>query len=194
MKNSRYIILILTVLLSACKQTTQPKPYAYFRITLPEHQYSKTDTLGPYSTELSKYCIAGKTDNKFSTDTDEWFDLYYPTMNATIHLSYKKISHRQLRQITEESRDLAYKHTIRADAITESFFANDSAKIYCILYKMTGNAASQAQFFATDSVRNFLRGALYFNHTPNADSIAPVAEYVQQDMIHLIETLNWKNK
>lgn len=186
--------MVLPVLLAACDRVMQPKPYAYFRITLPEHRYLRVDTLGPYSAELSQYCVYGTSDNAFATDADTWCNLMYPDFNATIHLSYKRITPKIFRQVTEESRDLAYKHTIRADAISEKFYVNDSLRTYCILYEMAGDAASQAQFYVTDSVHHFLRGALYFNHTPNADSIAPTAGFVRQDMIHLIETLNWKNQ
>ena len=94
--------------------------------------------------------------------------------------------------VTEDSRRLAYKHTIKANSIIENYYENDTTKVYGVLFKISGNAASPVQFFITDSVKNFLRGALYFNNIPNYDSIMPVADYVQEDIERLIESMHWK--
>ena len=191
---NKYIIILLgcIAILTGCGKKVQPKPYGYFRIDMPEHEYIEVNDLGPYSIEKSVHCYPDKTDNTHATQADEWIDLVYPSINAKIHLSYKRINESTFQQVTEESHSLAYKHTVRADAIQESYYGNDTTLVYGILYEMKGNAASPAQFYVTDSVRNFLRGSLYFNHTPNADSIAPAANYVLQDMIHMIETLIWR--
>ena len=191
---NKYIIILLScvAILTGCGKKAQPKPYGYFRIDIPEHEYVEMTNLGPYSIEASIYCQPDKSDNTHATEADEWINLVYPTINAKIHLSYKRINASTFQQVTEESHSLAYKHTVRADAIQESYYGNDTTRVYGILYEMKGNAASPAQFYVTDSVSNFLRGSLYFNHTPNADSIAPAANYVLQDMIHMIETLRWR--
>jgi gliding motility-associated lipoprotein GldD len=180
--------------LAGCGKKAQPKPYGYFRIDIPDHEYVMTSDLGPYSIEKSAHCHPDKSDNTHATDADEWINLVYPSINAKIHLSYKRIDKSTFQQVAEECHSLAYKHTVRADAIQESYYGNDTTRVYGILYEMKGNAASPAQFYVTDSVRNFLRGSLYFNHTPNADSIAPAANYVLQDMIHMIETLEWNEE
>lgn len=184
-------ILFLSLILVGCGNKTQPKPYGYFRIDLPEHEYVVESDLGPYTLERSAHSQLDKSDNTHATDADEWINILYPNINAKIHLSYKRIDKSTFQKVTEECHSLAYKHTVRADAIQESYYGNDTTHVYGILYEMKGNAASPSQFFVTDSVRNFLRGSLYFNHTPNADSIAPAANYVLQDMIHMIETLKW---
>lgn len=191
---NKYIIALFgcIAILTGCGKKAQPKPYGYFRIDIPEHEYVEMTNLGPYSIEASIYCQPDKSDNTHATEADEWINLVYPSINAKIHLSYKRINASTFQQVTEESHSLAYKHTVRADAIQESYYGNDTTRVYGILYEMKGNAASPAQFYVTDSVSNFLRGSLYFNHTPNADSIAPAANYVLQDMIHMIETLRWR--
>jgi gliding motility-associated lipoprotein GldD len=95
-------------------------------------------------------------------------------------------------QYTEDSRALAYKHTIKADAINETVYTNPGHRVYGILYDIKGNAASSLQFYLTDSVRHFLRGSLYFNVEPNKDSLAPVIAYFREDIVHLIESFEWK--
>ena len=61
-----------------------------------------------------------------------------------------------------------------------------------LLFKLGGNAATQRQFFMTDTTKNFIRGALYFYASPNADSVKPVVDFIQQDIDHLIKTFRWK--
>lgn len=194
MKIKKYYFLlpIILMIMVNCGKVAQPKPYGYFRVDLPDHEYVEIDNLGPYSIEKSVHCHTDKSDNTHATDADEWINLVYPSINAKIHLSYKRIDKSTFQQVTEECHSLAYKHTVRADAIQESYYGNDTTRVYGILYEMKGNAASPAQFYVTDSVHNFLRGSLYFSHTPNADSIAPAATYVLQDIIHMIETLEWR--
>lgn len=186
------VVVLLPLLLCACGRDAMPMPYGYFRIDIPEAVYVRVDTLGAYSMEVNRLCSADASDRTWATDNDDWVNITYPTLNATVHIGYKRISRATFRTVSEECRELAYKHTIRADAISENYYADDTLGVYGIFYEMEGNAASQAQFFMTDSTSNFIRGSLYFNNTPNADSIAPVAQYIQNDMIHMVETLRWK--
>ncbi|MCK5169644.1 MAG: gliding motility lipoprotein GldD, partial [Bacteroidales bacterium] len=114
-----------------------------------------------------------------------------PDLNGKIHISYKTIDN-NLNQILEDTRKLVYKHTIKADAINEKMFIKPEKKVYGILYEIEGNAASPMQFFLTDSINHYLRGALYFNVEPNKDSLAPVLDFVREDIIVLIESFEWK--
>nr|MBD3622879.1 gliding motility lipoprotein GldD [Sunxiuqinia sp.] len=91
----------------------------------------------------------------------------------------------------EESRRLAYDHSIKADAIEERVFVNPDKDVYGTIYYIEGNAASPIQFYLTDSTRHFLRGALYIREIPNIDSIRPVIDFLRPDIIHLIETTSW---
>lgn len=182
-------IIIVSFWLMACSDYN-PKPYAYFRIDLPENSYTQFDSVYPPCTfEISKYAkvVAQKSRNT----KEEWLDIVYPNYNGRIYCSYVTIN-KDFRKISEESRDLVYKHTVRADAIIEHPYENPEAKVYGIFYELTGNAASPLQFLLTDSTQHFLRGALYFNAVPNADSIAPVSAFIEKDLMHLVETIRWK--
>jgi len=180
------IISLSVIFLFSCGKRVNPKPYEYFRIDLPEHEYSKAEQK-EYSFEMSKYAKFSPYDGK-----SEGVNIDYNFINGRIHLSYVPLNVDTFAVVSEECRTLAYKHSIKANAIIENYYSNDTTKVYGVLYKITGNAASPVQFFITDSTKHFLRGALYFNNLPNYDSIAPVADYVNQDIIHLIETLKWK--
>lgn len=186
-------MLSCIALLAGCKDNPQPKPYAYFRIDLPPYSYHQVDSLGPYTTEISDIATPMHSDARWSTPEDTWINVYYPTLDATIHLSHHHITKSwELDSLTEDSHTLAYKHTIRADAIRESYYEDTINRVYCVFYELTGNAASPTQFYVTDSAQNFLRGAVYFNTLPNYDSVAPCAIYIENDLVHLIETLKWK--
>ena len=180
------ILSILAVLALSCGKKINPKPYGYFRIDLPDHEYSKVSQK-EYDFEMSKYAAISPYKGQI-----EGINIDYASINGRIHITYLPIDVDTFRIVSEECRDLAYKHSIKANAIIEDYYSNDTTKVYGVLYKITGNAASPVQFFVTDSTKHFLRGALYFNNLPNYDSIAPVADYVNQDIVHFIETLQWK--
>ena len=184
-------ILISTVvlLLSGCHNTAVPRPAGYFRIDLPEKDYVHFETPCHYSIEYPAYGRINLRPATAAADTC-WTDIEFPSLKATIHLTYFDL-HDNLATLTELSRELAYKHTIRADAIEEKLWTNDSTHVYGILYDLKGNTASAVQFYVTDSTRHYLRGSLYFMAEPNEDSLLPVITFLRDDIIHLIETLNW---
>ena len=192
MKKHLIIFLLLTsVLANSCQRYT-PKPRGYFRIAIPEHAYRTFDSIAyPYRFELSEFAyIIPKPD----TDDDKyWINIFYPRFGGTIHISYKSVNN-NLQTISEDTREFVYKHTIKADGITEQFFVNEPANTSGILYRLEGNTASAVQFVLTDSVRYFFRGALYFDTRPNKDSIAPVLDFIYQDIITLMETFEYKKK
>ncbi|HAH24731.1 MAG TPA: gliding motility lipoprotein GldD [Prolixibacteraceae bacterium] len=195
MKNILFVSsLLFLLLLGSCKKEYIPKPRGYFRIDFPEKAYMKIDPKSsvsaalPYRFEIPVY-------SKLVADKERiaepyWTNLIIQSHKAEVHLSYKKVDHNLL-QLTEDARTLAYKHSIKADAINERVFINAQKKVYGTIYLIDGNAASPLQFFLTDSTTHFLRGALYISEVPNIDSIRPVIQFLTPDVIHLIETTEW---
>jgi gliding motility-associated lipoprotein GldD len=116
-----------------------------------------------------------------------------PASKAEIHISYYALNDGKgvLSEYMEESRQLAYKHTIKADAINEQLFLNAENHVFGTVYRIEGNAASPMQFYLTDSTRHFLRGALYIREVPNIDSLKPVIDFLVPDMVRLIESTTW---
>lgn len=177
-------------LLISCDGNYTPKPRGYFRIELPKKEYTKLDSAGfPYSFEYPTYV-------KIIPDWEKkvepyWVNLYFKGHRAVLHMSYKRIQG-NLPELLEDARTFVYKHTIKADAITETSYVNEERKVYGTLYDIAGNAASVEQFYLTDSTRNFVRGALYFYSRPNKDSLAPVIAYFRKDIVKIIDTFQWR--
>lgn len=186
------LMAVLIALLMGCQSNPQttPKPRGYFRIDLPEKEYQQLDINCPYTFDYPAYA-------KIIQDPRDqgkpcWINLYYPGLNGTVHISYKEVAG-NLKTFTEDARSLAYKHTIKAEAIGEQAYRDPQRQVYGIFYDLKGNVASPAQFYLTDSNRHFIRGSLYFRTEPNEDSLKPVIRFVKKDIRHLMETLQWKN-
>jgi len=182
-------ILCCAGLFWSCSETSMPRPYGYFRVDLPEHAYRTIDTLNlPFRFDIPKNAqLIGHSSER----EKYWIDLHYPTLNANIYCSYKPVSG-NLFNLLEDSRKIVYKHTIRADGIGEKVFDQPEKNVHGILYDLKGNTASSIQFVLTDSTHHFFRGALYFNNVPNKDSIAPMSEYIREDVIRIMESFEWK--
>lgn len=183
-----FIFLLLGIFTCSCRETQAPKPAGYFRITFPEKSYHELEPLYPYSFEIPDYAMVVPDRSKEAEPG--WINIIVPANHAEIHISYKPID-RNLHVFTEESRKLAYDHTIKASSIEEKLFLNPAERVYGTIYFINGNAASPFQFYLTDSARHFLRGSLYIRATPNIDSLKPVIDFLKSDVIKLIETLRW---
>ncbi len=194
MQRERYIrwlvfIMILGGVTGACRRSYTPKPHGYFRISFPAKRYVPYRGPCPYSFEYPVYARVEK-------DTEPeagpcWLNISFPAFHGKLHLTYKTVQG-NLGRMLEDTYSLAYKHTVKADAIHERAFTDNARKVYGILYDIRGNAASNVQFYLTDSVRHFMRGALYFDLVPDKDSLAPVIDFIRQDIIHMIETFSWE--
>ncbi len=180
-------LLLLIIAFVSCGGSTIPRPYGYFRVELPQPQYSMLDTLQlPYRFERSHWATINLRNNETN-----WIDIAYPAINASIHCSYFPVNG-NLYELFEDSRKYVYKHSVKADGISENVYENKEQNVYGIMYELEGNTASNMQFVLTDSVKHFFRASMYFDNVPNKDSIAPMVDYVRRDMIRLIETFEWK--
>lgn len=178
------ILIIISLLLISCNSEVLPKSKAYLILNYPQNSYKNVTTLCPFNFEISTYATLQIQENC-------WVKIEYPKLKATIHITYREV-HNNLNEILKEVEKLTFEHTIKADAISDRPFENFNEKVFAKLYKVDGNVATNIQFRATDSIKNVLSGALYFNAKPNYDSIMPAIQYLEKDMMHLIETLKWK--
>ncbi len=175
----------ITILVMGCESLQQPKPKAQLRLQYPEPSYKKIPDTFPFDFEYNDWV-------KLKGIAKNAPDLYYPKMKATLYLSYFGVEN-NIDSLLIDAYQLPGKHMIKAEEIPERVFMAPEKRVYGTLFSVVGNAASQLQFFLTDSTDHFLMGSLYFYSRPNYDSIMPAAKYVERDVIHLMETLNWKN-
>ena len=185
-KTKLQYILILTIILPfiSCNGDVLPKPKAQLRLEYNSPTYELTDSECPFQFEFS-------TESNAKTNQKCWMNIEYSKLNASINLTYRPIEN-NLNELFLEAEKLTFNHTIKADGINSIPYENRSKKKYGALYEVTGNAASPLQFHITDSTKNFITGAVYFNIEPNYDSIVPAIKYLQNDIVHLMETLEWK--
>lgn len=184
-----FILCLCTLLLCACQKGAIPKPYGYVRIATPDTAYTPYQSKAPYTFALSQNAqVVPHTAPK----ERYWIDIVYPALNATIHGSYHPIRG-DLDLLTNDAFRLVYKHAGQAVAIPEQPFVNPERSVYGMFFSLEGNVASPYQFFVTDSVHHFFRASVYCDCKPNADSLAPIYEYLEQDVRHLIETWQWQD-
>lgn len=182
------LLAAMTLVLSGCEEHFTPKPRGYFRIELPAKDYKTYEARCGIQVEVPAYSrIELLSENPDSC----WFNVYMPQQKARLHLTYVPVQN-NLQALLEDAYGFAFKHEMKANAIIRTAYENDSSAVYGMVYDLKGNVASPMQFYVTDSSRHFLRGALYFQHIPNSDSIAPVLDFVRADALHLIESLRWE--
>lgn len=184
-------VLFSSLLLSSCSTNYQPKPKGYNRLILPEEKYHALPDSLPYQFEYS-------TSAKLLRDTSwvnekHWVEIYYPELKANIHITYKKVNNREalLKEFLNDAYNLTSKQQIKAYGIDEVKIVTQSGKT-ALIAEISGEVPSQFQFTMTDSTKNFIRGALYFNTKVQNDSLAPAIDFMKKEVMHLINTLEWK--
>lgn len=218
----RWILIIAAgCLLASCHNDYTPKPHAYLRIDLPEHNYWLVDTLPtsvdgqtmpsvvlPFlfeandSAELTlkkprqvaTFMADGSVRPGRNKYDEVWLDINYPRWNGVVFLTYHRMhGPADLRGEVDSSLRYLEQHYQIATGVEEQGYEDPEHKVYGNVYYLKGSkVASTCQFWLTDSNSHYLRGALYLNVSPNNDSLAPVIDYLQADVEHLVETLRWR--
>ena len=208
---SGLVLFLLLAFIFSCNSGYTPKPRSYFKINLPKRAYKEFNEPGyPYIFEYPVYAHISKEADSTGKNP-YWINVNFDQFQGRIYLSYKSITGSSVYKIKtptgykdstvgnsfeslrEEAYKMTYKHTIKASGIIDSAFAteNGSTGVY---FFVAGEAATSKQFYVADKARHFLRGALYFDASPNADSISVVSDFLEEDIKHLIKTLRWKGK
>ncbi len=180
-----YFSIFTFVAVLSCNEDVLPKPKAQLRLQYPESIYKFLSTDCPYTFEYSQFA-------KIEMNEKCWTNIYYPALKASINITYRPIQD-NLKELFTESEKLTFNHTIKADGISSIPFENKEHHTYGSLFEVTGNAASPLQFHLTDSVKHFITGAVYFDVTPNYDSIQPAISYIEKDVQKIMESTLWKN-
>ena len=189
------ILLLILAGIPSCNSPYTPKRRGYFRIDFPAHQYQPFDRPGyPYSFDYPLYANVLKDSSFFDTTPENpyWINVDFPSLAARIYISYKQIGPNKFEKLVDDAFKMTLKHSVKASAIDQSIIHTPNG-VSGVFFHVGGNAATAQQFFLTDSTRNFLRGALYFNAPPNEDSLGVVINFLQVDLQHLINTFKWKD-
>ena len=196
MRISKFIIPLTVMALAfvafSCDRDTNylPKPRGYFRIDLPEKAYTKVDTIERYRFECPVYALV--TPDPYSPDEKNWVNIEMPSFKGSIHLTHKPVDG-NLGEYLEDVHTMVVKHLQKANGMRDSLIVNGEHNVYGMFIEMDGKGvATPMQFYLTDSTKNFVRGALYFNFKPDNDSMQPVINFIRQDIDHLINTFEWK--
>ncbi|MBP6549726.1 MAG: gliding motility lipoprotein GldD [Flavobacterium sp.] len=179
-----FALLVVMFSVFSCKDEVLPKPSSYLRLDYPEAKYVNFENKCPFAFEMNSEAV-------IKGEKDCGFTISYPKMKATIYLTYKPVNS-DINKLLRDAQKLTYEHVIKADDILEQPYLNPSKKVYGMFYQVNGNAATNSQFYVTDSTKHFVTGSVYFYAKPNFDSIMPAASYIKNDMQRLMETLKWK--
>ena len=193
----KYIVLIIgsILVLVSCTEDPRPKPKAYLALEYPEAIYKTEDiTKMPFTFDRNALGKNLRTKTLKGETTSYGINIEYPNLKGTIYITYKAIDKDEelLRTFLINAQNFTEEHTQKADAIDGVVYENPERKVYGMFYDVGGNAASQSQFYVTDSINHFITGSLYFYAKPNYDSILPAANYLQKDIMRIMESLEWK--
>jgi len=186
-------IVTIALVTTACQHHYSPKPIGYNRLELPDTIYRPLPDTLPYTFEYST--SAHLLDDTSAFNERYWIEIYYPTLKANVHLTYKDLhkNDKLFKELMNDAYTLTAKHQIKAHAIDEVIVKTPSGKT-AVIAELEGEVPSQFQFTVTDSSVNFMRGALYFNTQVQNDSLAPAIEFMKKEILHMINTLEWKRK
>jgi len=194
---SPFIAFAFLIFSSCGEDVSTPKSRAYPRVIYPDRGYQAYSNANcPFVFEYPSYSSLKKDEKFFDapTENDCWLDIHLKPFNGDIHLSYKTISkENSLAQLVEDMHKMTSKHVVKADFI-DDFPIQTPNEVGGMFFEVGGNTASAIQFYLTDSTQHFVRGALYFRSTPNADSLAPIVDFVRKDLRHLISSFEWKEE
>ncbi|BAV09322.1 gliding motility-associated lipoprotein GldD [Filimonas lacunae] len=185
---------VIVFALVSCNSTFTPKPKGYFKIPFPAKAYKTFDEPGyPYSFEYPVYATISKDTSFFGADPENpwWVNIDFPQFHGKLYVSYKIIGNYKLDKLIADAFNMTGKHTVKAVSMDDSLMITPN-NVHGVFFKVGGDVATASQFFLTDSTKNFLRGALYFDATPNQDSLLPVNNFLVEDMRHMINTFRWK--
>lgn len=193
---SSFALFFLGLFMASCQGPVfTPKPRSFPRIEYPKKTYQSASTNNcPFSFEYPTYCKIEQNKQFFkeAPPSECWFDVFYPAFDGRVHFTYYPIdNHQDLDRLRNDAFKLADWHNKRANYIEEVVIQKENG-VSGIAFDIDGPSASPFQFFLTDSTHHFVRGALYFNTEVRADSLAPIIEFVEEDIIHLFETFEWE--
>lgn len=187
MKNKLLLIPVILFLFSCDEPYLKPKGYPL--IEIPASEFVPFESCF-FTTERPASTVV---ETKIANAANPcWFNLSYPELNGKVHFTYLKVQD-NLEELIDHSYKIKNNHLQVASNIPETVIDFPEHHVGGILFEIQGvKTASPLNFFVTDSTNHFLTGSLYFNHSPNNDSIAPLINHITLDLNHFLKNLKWK--
>jgi gliding motility-associated lipoprotein GldD len=183
-------LVLFCIVVQSCSHYS-PKPHGYPKVEYPAKEYVRFDSICPYSFDVPVYAEMQKDQDQNTENC--WYNLHFPDFNGTLHLSYKQFtSNDELNKLSEDAYKLAMKHAVKAESISETEKSDTASGNSVMIYELDGKTASPYNFYVTDNQRHFIRGAFYFNDYTDGDSIAPVFDFIREDIERMIFTTRFE--
>lgn len=196
------ILLVSCLLTVACQEERIPipKPRIYPKVTYPDRNYVQLDKdYCAFSFEYPDYMVFEQDTTLINQRAKHpcWFNLEIPSLNGVIHFTYTDISGgnpgEKLFETIKDSYDLTEKHNRKATGRQNLPFEDSNNRLFGIKYSVEGDVASPYHFIVTDSAQHAVWAALYFNDRPNADSMRPVLQFVEEDIDKMLNSFEWNS-
>jgi gliding motility-associated lipoprotein GldD len=180
---------LMTIVFAACSnpQDPFPRPKGWPRIDLPQHAYQKFENNAcPFTFEYPQIGVIER-----QKEDSCWMDLYFKEFECRWHVTYRYVpgSGKSVNDHFEEYRKLVFKHIQKVSQIEETPLAGTQGN--GVLYELFGTVGVPAQMLYTDSL-HLVMASFYFDTAVRNDSLAPVIDFMKEDMRHMAESIVWK--
>jgi gliding motility-associated lipoprotein GldD len=189
----RNYIFIIFIVFFSCENYFLPKESAYLRLDYPKPEYELIDDKEfPFFFEANSR-LSEISDIDINLESID-FIINYNQLNAQINLQYKNVNSKErLNAYILDLKTAIETHSMMANSVKIKDYSLKEKNIFGRIFDLSGSVASPYQFYLTDSINNIISGFVYFNIKPNYDSILPAINYIENDIIYLIESFDWKN-
>ena len=184
------LTISVSLLMFACREKQSlPKPRAFPRVEYPERSYIDYQSATcPFTFQYPSYAELN------AKDKDCWFDLFMTSFNARLHCSYIPIKNREeFDNLIRDAFQIGDRINERAN-YQEEFKVNNKLGVGGLMMEWSGPAASSVHFFLTDTTQHFFKAALYYDSKVRPDSLAPITDFIKEDINHMIATFKWLDK
>ena len=192
---------MVLLLVQSCEEERIPipKPRIYPKVIYPQRNYVPFDkNYCAFTFDYPDYMQFEQDSLLINQKTKHpcWFTMQIPSLQASVHFTYTDISGDSLEyklfDVIEDSYTLTEKHNIKASGRKVEPFIDKERKLYGYEYQVYGDVASPYHFVLSDSLSHALWVSLYFNANPNEDSLAPIKNFVKEDLQKLIQSFSWQ--
>ena len=188
----RNLIYICFIFILGCDNYLMPKQSAFLRLDYSNPQYEQINNNSfPFLFETNNI-LSNISEINISNESID-FILKYDELNGQVNFQYKNVASKEaLDTYILDLKKTIETHSIMANTVRIRDYVLEENDIYGRIFDLSGNVASPYQFYLTDNEYNVISGFVYFNIKPNYDSILPAINYIENDMINLIESFSWK--